>query len=93
MSPPLVSLYYLSTERGISVRNAQNTLIGTTTDFRAIAHNGTSIGSIEIDTGNDETVWISGYGTRTQDDIRWLQLGGEHVTEGRSYFLVKRNNW
>ena len=85
MSPPLVSLYYLSTECGISVRNAQNTVTGTTTDYRAIAHNGTSIGSIQIDTGNNETVWISGYGTKTRDDM--------HVAEGRSRFLVRSNNW
>lgn len=35
-----------------------NTLIGRTTSYTSIAHNGTSIGSIELDTGN----WILGYG-------------------------------
>ena len=35
-----------------------NTLIGRTTSYTSIAHNGTSIGSIELNTGN----WISGYG-------------------------------
>ena len=93
MSPPAVSLYYLSTERGVDVRNAQGTLIGTTTDYRAIAHNGTSIGSIEIDTGNDETVWISGYGTKTRQGIWWSRPGAELGGEGRRYFLVKPNDW
>lgn len=93
MSPPAVSLYYLSTERGIGVHNAQGTLIGTTTDYRAIAHNGTSIGSIQIDTGNNETVWISGFGAKTQNDIWWLRSGAELGAEGRRYFLVKPNDW
>ena len=35
-----------------------NTLIGRTTSYTSIAHDGKSIGSIELDTGN----WISGYG-------------------------------
>ena len=35
-----------------------NTLIGRTTSYTSIAHDGRSIGSIELDTGN----WISGYG-------------------------------
>lgn len=86
--PQSKSLYYLSTERGIDVYNTQHTLIGTTTDYRAIAHNGTSIGSIEIDTGS-EKVWISGFGTKTEKGIVWEQLG----KEGRNFFFLKRNNW
>lgn len=93
MSPPVIkSLYYLSTKPGISVHNAQGTLIGTTTDCRAIAHNGTSLGSIEIDTGN-EKAWISGYGTKTQDAIWWSRPGIELDAGGRRYFLAKTNSW
>ena len=94
LSRPAVSLYYLSRGRGISVHNAQGTLIGITTGYTAIAHNGTSIGSIEIDTGK-ETVWISGYGTKSREGIWWSDLddldgvGGEE----RRYFKVKPNDW
>jgi hypothetical protein len=80
----LRSLYYLSTEAGINVYNAQNTLIGTTTTYKAIAHNGKCIGSIQVDTG-DEQVWISGHGIRTQDGIKWSKFG----SEGRKYFLTR----
>ena len=82
--PTLKSLYYLSTESGISVYNAQNTPIGTTTDYKAIAHNGKCIGSIQIDTGGEQ-VWISGYGVRTQDGIMWTQIGNE----GHRYFMTR----
>lgn len=48
--PTLKSLYHLWSAPGTSVYNAQGTLIGTTTAYKAIAHNGKCIGSIQIDT-------------------------------------------
>ena len=88
MSPPPRSLYYLSRERGTKVYNAQRALIGTTTGYTAIAHNGTSIGSVQIDTGGEE-VWISGFGVKEQEGIFWQQLG----KEGHTLFFRKNNNW
>lgn len=79
------SLYYLSTGPGIPVYNAKNVLIGTTTQYRAIAHNGKCIGSIQIDTGADEA-WISGYGVADGEGIKWTEFG----TEGRKYFMFSR---
>jgi len=91
MAPPNpVSLYSLYAGPGNSVYNAQGTLIGTTTAYKAIAHDGKSIGSIEIDTTNQELggsgkkAWISGYGTKNQNGIQWTQFG----SEGREYFLT-----
>ena len=79
------SLYYLSTEAGIPVYNARNVLIGTTTPYRAIAHNGKCIGSIQIDTGTEDA-WISGYGVAAGEGIKWTAFG----TEGRKYFMFSR---
>ena len=56
------SLYYLSTCHGINVYDVSNNYIGKTTTFKAIAHNGKDIGSIEIEKTNGEVEWISGYG-------------------------------
>lgn len=77
------SLYYLSTGPGITVYNAQNKIIGITTDFKAIAHNGKDIGSIQIDTGADDA-WISGYGVVDDMGIKWTEFG----SEGRKYFML-----
>jgi hypothetical protein len=88
MSPPPRSLYYLCKERGTKVYNAQRALIGTTTGYTAIAHNGTSTGSIQIDTGG-EKVWISGFGVKKEEGIFWQQLG----EEGRTLFVRKNNTW
>jgi len=79
------SLYYLSTGPGIPVYNAKNVLIGTTTQYKAIAHNGKCIGSIQIDTGAG-TTWISGYGVVDDMGIKWTAFG----TEGRKYFMFSR---
>ncbi len=78
------SLYHLWSESGVPVHNAQNVVVGSTTEYKAIAHNGRDIGSIEIDTG-EERAWISGLGLKSEDGIKWLQPG----TEGRKYFLTK----
>lgn len=56
------SLYYLSKNSGICVYDMNNNLIGKTTNYKAIAHDGKSIGSIEIEFSNGELDWISGYG-------------------------------
>ena len=56
------SLYYLSKHKGINVYDMNNKYIGKTTTFKAIAHNGKDIGSIEIEKPNQELEWISGYG-------------------------------
>ena len=56
------SLYYLSKNGGICVYDMNNNLIGKTTNYKAIAHDGKSIGSIEIEFSNGELDWISGYG-------------------------------
>ena len=56
------SLYYLSTCHGIKVYDQNNHYLGKTTDFKAIAHDGKSIGSIEIKKQNEEVEWVSGYG-------------------------------
>lgn len=73
------SLYYLSTVVGIPVYNAKNVLIGSTTQYRAIARNGKCIGSIELDTGH----WVSGFGYLNDSGIRWTKFG----TEGRHLFM------
>lgn len=80
----LKSLYHLWTERGVNVYNAQGTLVGTTTQYTAIAHDGKSIGSIQIDTGDAE-VWISGRGIATENGIQWTEFG----TQGHKYFLTR----
>ena len=80
----LQSLYHLWSESGVTVYNAQNVVVGSTTEYKAIAHNGRCIGSIEIDTG-EERAWISGLGLKTEDGIKWLQPG----PQGRKYFLTK----
>lgn len=56
------TLYDLSSKHGIKVYDQNNTYLGKTTPFTAIAHDGKSIGSIEIETSPDEFKWISGYG-------------------------------
>lgn len=56
------SLYYLAKNGGICVYDMNNNLIGKTTNYKAIAHDGKSIGSIEIEFSNGELDWISGYG-------------------------------
>lgn len=78
------SLYHLWTQSGVPVFNAQNVVVGTTTEYKAIAHDGKSIGSIEIDCGGGRA-WISGWGSKGEDGIQWLQPG----PEGRRYFLTK----
>ena len=85
--PTHKSLYHLWSAPGTSVYNVQGTLIGTTTAYKAIAHNGKCIGSIQIDTGDfeDPSVWISGHGIRTQDGIQWKVFG----TEGQKYFATR----
>jgi len=79
------SLYYLYTGAGTPVYNKKNVLIGTTTQYTAISHNGKSIGSIQIDTGTD-VAWISGYGVADDMGIKWTMFG----TEGRKYFMFSR---
>lgn len=79
------SLYYLSTEVGICVYGPHNTIIGTTTSFRSIAHNGKCIGSIQVDTGYEDA-WISGYGVHIEGmGIKWTDLG----REGRELFNIR----
>ena len=56
------SLYYLPTKKGTCVYDMNNNLIGKTTYYRAIAHNGKCIGSIQIENTNGKLEWISGYG-------------------------------
>jgi len=80
------SLYQLWTEAGIDVYNAQHALVGTTTAYKAIAHNGKCIGSIQVDTG-DTTAWISGRGFKTEEGIQWTEFG----TKGHNYFLSRGN--
>ena len=48
------SLYYLSTCHDINVYDQNNNYLGKTTTFKAIAHNGKDIGSIEIEKPNGE---------------------------------------
>ena len=67
------SLYYLSTCKGINVYDMNNKYIGKTTTFRAIAHNGKDIGSIEIEKPNHKLEWISGQGILIVGmGIKWL---------------------
>ena len=56
------SLYYLYEKSGDKVYNKNNEYIGKTTSYKAIAHNGKCIGSIQIINNNNEIEWISGYG-------------------------------
>ena len=85
MSQRRKSLYYLSNKAGIRVYGPQNALIGITTSFRSIAHNGKCIGSIQVNTG-DEDAWISGYGVHVEGvGIQWTDLG----PEGRELFYIR----
>ena len=56
------SLYDLSNCHGIKVYDLNNNYLGKTTPFTSIAHNGKSIGNIEIEKANGDFEWISGYG-------------------------------
>ena len=56
------SLYNLSNKKDINVYSKENNLIGKTTYFKAIAHNGKCIGRIQVQKNNGENEWISGYG-------------------------------
>lgn len=61
----------------VSVYNPNNKLIGSTTSYKSIAHNGKSIGSIELDIG-EESIWISGYGVFIEGfGIKWMFEGNE----------------
>ena len=56
------SLYHLYKKADDKVYNKNNEYIGKTTSYKAIAHNGKCIGSIQIINNNNEIEWISGYG-------------------------------